>query len=230
MPASVSASTSCAAVTPEPQYAPTAGTASRPASAAAGAGRQPETGPSAMPSCANRRRRLRGRAGTGRRAHVGGGRRAQRPGDVAGHRVDWLGLAAVPLPRPGVEQHAGPGQRGGARRLEHRQVTGNGREARPPATRRLVRGDRLAGRGPGRGTRRRGPAPGRGRSTAASTRRGPRWSSRRRRRPRPDGPRGHRPGAWRPRSRRRPGSGCRPPAPGGAARSVSRSTYTAPGR
>jgi protein-S-isoprenylcysteine O-methyltransferase Ste14 len=37
------------------------------------------------------------------RVHVGGGRGADRAGDVAGHRVDGLLLAPVPLPRPRVE-------------------------------------------------------------------------------------------------------------------------------
>jgi len=56
--------------------------------------------------------------------HVLRGRGADRAGDVAGHRVDRLGLAAVPGSRPRVEQHARAGQRRGAVRVEEGQVPG----------------------------------------------------------------------------------------------------------
>ena len=51
------------------------------------------------------------------------GRRADRAGDVPGPRVDRLHLAAVPLARPGVEQHAaGRRQGGGLVGVEHRHA------------------------------------------------------------------------------------------------------------
>src|SRR5438105_2216071 len=41
---------------------------------------------------------------------------------MPGHRVDGLGLAAVPGRYPGVEQDPGPGDLRGVGRVEHRQV------------------------------------------------------------------------------------------------------------
>ena len=90
MPARARARTSCAAVTPEPQYAPTA---------AAGPARHAEGGEAGG--------EIRGAPEGAVGVHVVRGRRADRAGDVAGDRVDGLALAPVPLPRPRVEQQAG---------------------------------------------------------------------------------------------------------------------------
>ena len=57
------------------------------------------------------------------RFDVADGGHADRAGDVAGYRVGRLGLPAVALPRPGVEQQSGPRRSLRARRVEHRQVT-----------------------------------------------------------------------------------------------------------
>ena len=91
---------------------------------------------------------LGGRQEPAVRADVGRGRRAHGARDVAGRRIDRLDLAAVALPRPRVEQHAGPGQRGCAGRVQQRKLArGRGEIAR--LGRRLVHGDRLPGVCPG---------------------------------------------------------------------------------
>ena len=83
--------------------------------------------------------------------HVLRGRGADRAGDVAGHRVDRLGLAAVPRPRPRVEQHARAGQRRGAVRVEEGQVPGRrGEITGGRGGRRQARLHRVTSRRPGR--------------------------------------------------------------------------------
>ena len=85
-PATSSASTSCVAVTPEPQYAATVGAAGRADRGVErrGARRRGRKRPSAVE--------------VARRRHV------DRAGDAAGDRVDRLGLAAVALGGPGVDE------------------------------------------------------------------------------------------------------------------------------
>ncbi|MPM70819.1 hypothetical protein SDC9_117780 [bioreactor metagenome] len=57
-------------------------------------------------------------------SQVVAGRRAHGTGDVPGVRVDRLGLTAVALPRPGIQQHAGPGELGHPVQLDRGCLSG----------------------------------------------------------------------------------------------------------
>ena len=103
MPAMRSAAMACAAVTPEPQYTPTAA-------------------PGTTPSAAYRARSASAAAKPPSAVRLSAVGRAARAGNVPRPRVDRLDLAAVALPRPGVEQHAVAGQRGRLVGGQHRQV------------------------------------------------------------------------------------------------------------
>ena len=181
-------------------------------------GRRPvrRSAPPSRPAAANGRPR--------RRARSPGALRA--PGTCPA-RVHRLDLPAVARPRPRVEQHPAAGR--SARRRRRRPASRRAARRRRPVPGVRRRGDRQARRAHARNppsSTATGPPAARPSAAATTPARRPRPCRRRRR---PPGRRGH-PGRRSTSCRAAgSGSGCRPPSPGGAASSVSRSTNTAPG-
>ena len=150
--------------------------------------------------------------------------------DVPGPGVDRLGLPAVARAGPGVEQHPAAGQLRRAVGVDDRHAAGAHHDVTRCRARRRC-GDRQPRRDPRPepAVEHRDPVRRHARPSAGATTPAPRpRRSRRRRRP-PRTPRGQPGPAQHLLQCAGSGSGCRPPAPGGAASSVSRSTNTAPG-
>ena len=133
MPAMPRASTSWAAVTPEPQYAPT------PAG----------SGPATIPRAANRVVSSAALPEMPVAGYVSRRRRADRPRDMPGHRVDRLGLTPVALPRPASSRRACAGEVSRAVGIEQWHAPGPGGEVAGHDRAGALPVHRLASRDPG---------------------------------------------------------------------------------
>ena len=206
-----SASTVWAAVTPDPQYAPTgAAGRPRPRRTARAARRRPAAGRRAATSSAGGRLTAPGMCpATGSIGSVSPRKRGAGPG-VEQHAACRASAAAPSASSTGSSPGAtvmSPGRRLGARPARPAGPA-RSRPAKPPSSTRTV-----GVAGPAQ----RPPEPGRGHAVAAVV------DDHRRAR------RGRRPRRSAACSAAGSGSGCRPPAPGGPHSSASRSTKTAPG-